>query len=125
MAERVYRKATEGGETRAMRGLQLYRDRGDEIVTYPTTGEYGVPSRTEPGELYVVDLDRETCECASYRYSGGACLHLVAAEMKRREAARKKAPKPAAGRRCSAPPMAVRSKMARDFMSRMGAARCW
>ncbi len=114
--EKVYRKATGEGETRAMRGLSLYRDRGDEIVVYPTTGEYGVPSRTEEGVLYVVDLDAETCSCPDSSKGKHTCLHLVAAEAKRREIAHKEAPKPPARKRCSAPPMAVRSKMARDFL---------
>lgn len=118
--EKVYRKATGGGETRAMRGLQLHRERGSEIVFY-LDGTYGVPSRTEEGVLYVTDLDHETCECPDSTYGKHTCLHLVAAEAKRREAARKKAPKPPARKRCSAPPMAVHSKMARDFLKRMGA----
>ena len=105
-----------------MRGLRLHRERGSEIVTY-LDGTYGVPSRTEEGVLYVVDLDAETCECPDKACRKDVtCLHAVAAEAKRREAARKAAPKPPARKRCSAPPMAVRSKMARDFLSRMGAA---
>ena len=103
-----------------MRGLSLYRERGEEIVTY-LDGTYGVPSRTEEGGLYVVDLEAGTCDCPDSTYGGHTCLHSVAAEAKRREAARKTAPKPTARKRCSAPPMAVRSKMARDFLSRMGA----
>ncbi len=119
--EKVYRKATGEGETRAMRGLSLYRDRGDEIVVYPTTGEYGVPSSSEEGVIYHVDLELGTCECPDATCRKVACLHQVAAEAKRCEIARKEAPKPPARKRCSAPPMAVRSKMARDFLERVGA----
>ncbi len=121
--ETGYRKATtEEGETRAMRGLRLFRERGDEIVVYPTTGEYGVPSRTEDGVFYRVDLDAETCECPDSSKGKHTCLHLVAAEAKRREAARKIAPEPRPQRRNSAPPRAVRVQMARTFLNRMGGA---
>ena len=107
-----------GGETRAMRGLALYRHRSDEIVVY-LDGTFGVPSRTEEGGLYVVDLGRETCDCPDAKYGGHVCLHAVAAEAKRREIVRRDAPKPPARRRCSSlPPMAVRSRTAREFLAR-------
>ena len=107
----VYRKATStdrGGETRAMRGLALYRERGDEIVVY-VSGGFGVPSRTEPGFLYFVDLDREEarerCDCPDASYGGHTCMHQVFVEAhltaKRRGAAgvRRLAPV-RSGRRC-------------------------
>ena len=120
MTEKVYRKATghEGGETRAMRGLRLFRDRGSEIVTY-LDGTYGVPSETEEGVLYVVSLEEESCDCPSFRHTGETCKHVFAALLYR--AKRRKggaaAPKPPARKRC-VPPMAVRSKTARDFLER-------
>ena len=85
-------------ETRAMRGLALYRERGDEIVLY-LDGTYGVPSRTEEGGLYVVDLEAGTCDCPDSTYGGHTCLHAVAAEAKR---AGMRRPAPVrSGRRCS------------------------
>ena len=81
-----------------MRGLALYRHRGDEIVTY-LDGTYGVPSRTEEGELYVVDLDRETCSCPDQTCRKITCLHMVAAEAKRMGLRRPVAPA-RSGRRC-------------------------
>ncbi len=116
----VYRTATEEGTktTRAQRGLALYRERGGEIVRYPSTGEYGVPSNSEEGVIYHVDLDRGTCECPDNAYGKNTCMHQVAAEAKRIGLGRKAAPKVPARRRCSAPPMAVRSRMARDFLKR-------
>ncbi len=62
-----------------MRGLSLYRDRGDEIVVYPTTGEYGVPSASKEGVIYHVSVETEHCECDSYRFSGRACKHVFCA----------------------------------------------
>ena len=116
----VYRTATEGGTatTRAQRGLALYRDRGGEIVVY-VDGAYGVPSRTEEGVLYHVDLEAGTCECPDATCRKVSCLHMVAAEAKRIGLARKSPAR--RRRRCSAPPMAVRGRMARDFLARMGA----
>lgn len=107
-------------ETRAQRGLALYRERENEIVFYPTTGEYGVPSRTEEGELYVVDLEEGSCSCPDATCRKVSCLHMVAAEAKRVGLARKAAA-PRRSRCSSLPPMAVRSKTARDFLARTGA----
>lgn len=79
MTEQIIAREGRGGKgegtTRAMRGLALYRDRGDEIVTY-LDGTMGVPSATEEGVLYVVDLAEESCDCPSYRYSGKPCKHV-------------------------------------------------
>ena len=98
--------------------MTLYRERGSEIVVY-LDGTCGVPSRTEEDVLYHVDLEAGTCECPDAICRKVSCLHMVAAEAKRIGLARK-SPAPRR-RRCSAPPMAVRSKMARDFLARMGA----
>lgn len=108
-------------KTRAQRGLALYRERGGEIVVY-LDGTYGVPSRTVEGVIYHVDLEAGICECKDATKGGHTCLHSVAAEAKRAEIARKEAPGHRVRRRCSTlPPMAVRSRMARDFLARMGA----
>jgi hypothetical protein len=65
-------------QTREQRGLALFRERGAEIVAY-IDGTYGVPSRTQDGVIYRVDLDRQSCECPD-RHS--PCLHLIAATAK-------------------------------------------
>lgn len=93
---------TRGGETRAMRGLQLFRERGTEIVLY-ISGGYGVPSRTEPDALYHVDLDQadphERCDCPDAKYGGNTCLHQIFVEA--HLAAKRRAASPArSGRRC-------------------------
>jgi hypothetical protein len=64
----------------------LFRERGSEIVTYLD----GVPSRTEEGGFYHVDLDAETCECpdATCR-PGTTCLHAFAAMLKASEIRRR------------------------------------
>ena len=118
VTERVPQQEAEGITTRAQRGLALYRDRGDEIVVY-LDGTYGVPSRTQEGVLYHVDLEAGTCECPDATCRKVSCLHMVAAEAKRVGLARKSPAR--RRRRCSAPPMAVRGRMARDFLARMGA----
>ncbi len=128
----VYRTATEEGTktTRAQRGLALYRERGGEIVVY-LDGTYGVPSRTIEGGFYHVDLEaedaHERCGCPDAKHRGYTCLHQVFVEAhlaaSRREMTRKAAtPAPRPRKRCSAPPMAERRKMARDFLARMGGA---
>lgn len=68
-------------DARAQRGIRLYLERGDEIVAY-VDGTYGVPSRTEEGVLYDVDLEAETCECPDRVYP---CLHAFSAELKNAE----------------------------------------
>ena len=105
-------------KTRAERGLALYRERGGEIVVY-LDGTYGVPSRSVEGVIYHVDVERGTCECPDSACRKATCLHMVAAEAKRAEIPRKEAPRPIRRKRCSSvPPMAVRSRMARDFLAR-------
>lgn len=72
-------------ESRATRGLALFRERGGEIVSY-VDGTFGVPSRTEDGVIYLVDLlGAETCSCPDRTPDTEACLHMVAAEAKRAE----------------------------------------
>jgi hypothetical protein len=69
---------TRGGETRAMRGLQLFRRRGAEITVY-LDGTYGVPSKSEESLVYCVDLEAETCECPDHEYKRVTCCHQYAA----------------------------------------------
>ena len=64
----------EGGVV-AARGVRLFRKHGDGIVVY-LDGTLGVPSETEEGALYVVDLDEESCGCPSFRYTGRICKHV-------------------------------------------------
>lgn len=65
--------------TRELRGLALYRDRGDEITrVLPHT--YSVPSCTGT-RTYIVRLDRGTCECPDFERRGEACKHVYAAEV--------------------------------------------
>ena len=78
----VYRKGTEEGGERARRGLRLFRERGGEIVLYPVTGEFGVPSESEEGVLYVVSLERGTCSCEDRPPKGEFCKHRIAARLK-------------------------------------------
>jgi SWIM zinc finger len=63
--------------TREQRGLELYRERGDEIQLL---GEntFGVPSCTGRG-LYEVRYggDVESCSCPDYEF-GHTCKHLLA-----------------------------------------------
>lgn len=72
------------GETRTQRGLQLFRAIGNEIAVY-LDGTYSVPSKSEEGLVYHVDLEAETCECRDHEYrpSWGPCCHQVAATIYR------------------------------------------
>ena len=65
--------------TRELRGLSLYRERGDEIERiWPHT--YSVPSCS--GEtFYVVRLDREVCECPDFERHERPCKHVYAASV--------------------------------------------
>ncbi len=66
-------------ETRADRGLELYRERGHEIESIGH-GRYEVPGCS--GGSYTVDLavfgGEETCSCPD-RHREYSCKHLVAA----------------------------------------------
>ncbi len=71
--------------TRCQRGITLFRERGSEVVRY-VDGTFGVPSRTEDGAIYHVDLERGTCQCADYLVEAvhrgnpyHVCLHQVCA----------------------------------------------
>ncbi len=85
---------TSAGDTREVRALALYRERGAEIVrTGPFT--YLVPSCTG-GEPYAVDYRAETCDCPDFtiprrgRELGTPCKHVYAVGIHRakRRAAR-------------------------------------
>lgn len=91
-------------ETRTMRGLALFRTRGEDIEPMGR-GRYLVPSDVEG--MYAVDLDifaadpRESCECPDYRYrladlpEPAPCKHAVAASLyraKQRAERRKRQP---------------------------------
>lgn len=68
---------------RILRGVNLYAERGAEIVWLADDRCY-VPSRTRPGKRYVVVFgeDGERCKCRDFEIHGaenGCCLHTVAA----------------------------------------------
>ncbi len=67
-------------EAREDRARQIVRDHAREIAESAVGGVYRVPSRTNPGAVYIVSLSRETCECEDYEHTGGTCIHLLAAE---------------------------------------------
>ena len=62
--------------TRELRALELYRERGGEIRR---VGQdlYLVPSCTGRG-FYSVDYREETCDCPDFLYSGENCKHILA-----------------------------------------------
>jgi hypothetical protein len=65
-----------GGDTREVRALNLYRERGAEIErTGPWT--YLVPSCTRTGS-WAVNYARETCDCPDYERRGVPCKHVYA-----------------------------------------------
>jgi hypothetical protein len=66
MANTVYRKdSVKGkGETRITRGIKLYRNHEEEIADIGD--EFFVVPSSEPGRSYVVDLEREVCDCRDY-----------------------------------------------------------
>lgn len=86
---KVYRKGK--GSTREERGLELYCEKGSEIVRY-LDRTFGVPSATEDGVVYVVDLQAGTCSCPNFVYRLGPlpvptfCKHIYAAELYRAKA---------------------------------------
>ena len=64
---------------RTKRGVELFRERGDEIESKPSGG-YSVPSRTSEGRSYRVSLaDGGRCGCPDHRRTRRACLHVYAA----------------------------------------------
>ena len=64
--------------TREGRGLQLYLDRGSEFVRV-SRDTFLVPSRSRRRVEYLVDLERQSCECRDHARTGGPCLHVYAA----------------------------------------------
>ena len=64
--------------TREQRGLQLYLDRGSEFVRV-SRDTFLVPSRSRRCVEYLVDLERQSCECRDHARTGGPCLHGYAA----------------------------------------------
>jgi hypothetical protein len=64
-------------DTRADRGLALYRDRGDEIK-HVRGSVWSVPSCSREG-VYLVDLRAGICTCADMPPAGEACKHATAA----------------------------------------------
>ena len=64
--------------TREQRGLQLYLDRGSEFVRV-SRDTFLVPSRSRRRVEYLVDLERQSCECRDHARTGGPCLHVYAA----------------------------------------------
>jgi SWIM zinc finger len=78
--------------TREQRGLELYRRGGIERIARDL---YLVPSRTKRRVEYLVDLERQGCDCRDHARTGGPCLHVYAAMLYRahlRRAARIIAP---------------------------------
>jgi predicted nucleic acid-binding Zn finger protein len=65
--------------TRELRGLALYRERGEEI-TRIWAHTWIVPSCSGE-DTYVVRLDRETCDCPDFERNHAPCKHLFAAEI--------------------------------------------
>ena len=66
--------------TRELRGIALYRERGEEITrVYPHV--YRVPSCS--GEtFYTVHLaPRERCDCPDFERHGEPCKHVYCAEI--------------------------------------------
>jgi hypothetical protein len=63
--------------TRATRGLQLFRSRGDEIRRYRGT-VWSVPSCGGEG-VYLVELTSGVCTCPDLPPKGESCKHVVAA----------------------------------------------
>jgi hypothetical protein len=67
--------------TRQERGLQLFRERGDEI-RHLSGSRWAVPS-CSGACVYIVDLRHDTCSCEDAIWNGGGCKHIVAATIAR------------------------------------------
>ena len=64
------------GDTREIRALRLYQDRGAEIVrTGPWT--YLVPSCSGAGS-WAVNYRSESCDCPDFEHRRDACKHVYA-----------------------------------------------
>ncbi len=78
MTEATIDREAAGIKGRALRGLALYRARGEEIVTKPFGG-YSVPSASREARSYRVCVLSGRCGCEDHRRTGRACLHIYAA----------------------------------------------
>ena len=68
-------------DTREVRALNLYRERGAEIVrTGPWT--YLVPSCSGTGS-WAVNYKKERCDCPDFERRGVPCKHIYAVGIKR------------------------------------------
>jgi hypothetical protein len=67
--------------SREQRGLELYRERGDEIK-HVRGSVWSVPSCTRSG-VYLVDLADAVCTCADMPPAGEVCKHTTAATIAR------------------------------------------
>ena len=68
-------------DTRAARGLELYRERGEEIK-HVRGSVWSVPSCSREG-VYLVDLRAGICTCADMPPAGEVCKHTTAATIVR------------------------------------------
>ena len=68
-------------DTREGRGLELYRERGDQIK-HVRGSVWSVPSCSRKG-VYLVDLAGGICTCADMPPAGEACKHTAAATIAR------------------------------------------
>ena len=68
-------------ETRALRGLALFRDRGEEIE-HVEGWTWSVPSCSGK-RRYLVDLKNEVCRCPDRAPEGEVCKHTTAATIAR------------------------------------------
>jgi hypothetical protein len=64
-------------DIRERRGLELYRERGEEIK-HVRGSVWSVPSCSREG-VYLVDLRAGICTCADMPPAGEACKHVMAA----------------------------------------------
>ncbi len=62
--------------TREARGLEIYRRGGIDRIS---RGVFLVPSCTRRGVDYLVDLERQSCECRDHHRTGGPCKHVYGA----------------------------------------------
>lgn len=80
MAEAILRDGT----TRTQRGIQLWRDQGDNIERVAPS-VYDVPSCSS-NETYKVWLDLQACSCPDHKqakFLGVRCKHVIAATIYR------------------------------------------
>ncbi len=87
---RIAQTAPPPPPTRELRGLGIYRERGDEI-THEGHGVYTVPGGTRSGGTYTVNLavfgGEECCDCPDHqRHPELTCKHLAAAAIFRAKA---------------------------------------